>query len=341
VFIAYLAPTFALGLLVYLLRRSRLGNVTLLLFSLALCVTSLEAYYRFIYAESDGFGQLSKNFAARHYRFDGYGLRASNLPLAETKNNVVVVGDSHVFGAGLKSTADRFSEKVAAHYPDLHVVNLGLPGWDTKTETARVAKYLGESRDPIPLVVLTYFFNDIEEDVSATDRERLIPAARAPKPSMIDHVLQSLSKQSRFVELFYYRVGYPRLVRDRLDQIQMFYGDPEIMARHMATLEEFRSVVEKKYGARVLMVVLPYLHSEELLHKDAFYERFRNALGERGFYYIDMQPTFATYKTKKLWVSRFDPHTNAFANDLIAEAIIRFLNAHPENLGEKQRPVSP
>ncbi len=82
-FIAYLATTFALGLSVYLLRRGRLGNVALLLFSLALCVTSLEPYYRFIYAESDGLGLLSKNFLARYYRFDGYGLRASNLPLAE------------------------------------------------------------------------------------------------------------------------------------------------------------------------------------------------------------------------------------------------------------------
>jgi hypothetical protein len=62
----------------------------------------------------------------------------------------------------------------------------------------------------------------------------------------------------------------------------MFYGDPEIMARHMATLEEFRSVVEKKYGARVLTVVLPYLHSEELLHQGAFYERFRHSLSEHG-----------------------------------------------------------
>lgn len=341
-FIAYLITTCALGLAVYFLRRSRLGNFALLLFSLALCVTCLETYYRFIYAESDGLGQLSKNFYARYYRYDRYGLRASNLPPSETNSNLVIVGDSHVFGAGLKSTADRFSEKVATHFPDLHVVNVAFPGWDTKTETAQIAKYLGDSKATIPLLLLTYYFNDIEEDVTAADRERLIPPVRAPKPSIFDTLLQSLSKQSRFVELFYYRFGFPRLVRDRLDQILMFYRDPEIMARHLGTLEGFRSLVEKQYGSKVVLILLPYLQSETLLHDEAFYESFRNLIGGHGFQYIDMQPIFAAYKAKKLQVNRFDPHTNAFANQLVADAIIRFLNAHPDSLHPKgNRQIAP
>lgn len=62
-FIIYIAVTIALGLSVYLFRRSRLANVALMLFSLALCFAGLETYYRFFYAESDGFGRLSKNFS--------------------------------------------------------------------------------------------------------------------------------------------------------------------------------------------------------------------------------------------------------------------------------------
>lgn len=334
-FIIFITVTAALGILTYLLRRSRLVNVALMFFSLSLCVTGLEAYYRFFYAESDGFGRLSKNFNDRYYQFDAYGLRASNMPPSETKANLVVVGDSHVFGAGLKSTSERFSERLAAHYPELHVINLGLPGWDTKTETAQITKYLGDTHAAIPLVVLTYFFNDIEEDVTAADRQRLLPPTPPVEPTAVDRALQRLSNYSRFLELFYYRVGYPRLVRDRLDQIQIFYKDPGIMAAHLASLEQFRSVVEKQYGARLLIVVLPFLHSEGLLHQTEFYERFRNVLDDRRFNYIDMQPLFARHTVRELWVSHFDPHTNGFANQLIATEIIGYLAAHPDEIRRK------
>lgn len=329
-FIVCLIAIIGLGSAVYLLRRSWLGNVALLFLSLVLCLSGLEVYYRFIFAESDGLGQLSRNFAARYYKYDQYGLRASNLPPSETSKNLVVVGDSFVFGAGLKSPQDRFSEKVGRRFPELHVINLAFPGWDTKTETTQVEKYLDETKAAIPLVMLTYFFNDIEEDVTSADRERLFSPVPEPKPTSLDRALQALSKQSRFIELFYYRFRFPRLIRPRLEQILTSYRDPEILARHLATLETFRSAVSKKYGASVVMILLPYLHNDQLLRDNAFYDPFRRLLHQHGFECIDMQPIFAEYAAKKLQVNRFDPHTNAFANDLIAEEVIRYLDAHPE-----------
>lgn len=330
----YLAITIALGLCVFCWRRKRLGNIALLFFSLSLCFTGLEAYYRFLYAESDGFGRLSRNFAKRYYRSDEWGLRASNLPLSETKANLVVVGDSHVFGAGLKSPAQRFSEKLAARYPQFHVINLGFSGWDTRRETTQLQKYLGDSNARISLVALAYFFNDIEEDVLPADRERLPPPRPPVKPTWIDRALQWVSNYSRFVELFYYRIGYPRLVRDRLEQIQLFYQDPVVRQRHLESLEEFRSVVEKKYSARLLVVMLPFLHSEQMLQQTELYQNFRQALESRGFQCLDLQPLFASYRTRQLVVNRFDPHPNAFANQLIADAIVSYLEARPNYLGQ-------
>src|SRR4029078_6112892 len=136
---------------------------------------------------------------------------------------------SFVFGAGVKSTADRFSEILVQHYPGFHVVSIGLGGWDTKPERAEDTKHLGDTHASIPLVILTYFYNDIEEEVTAADRARLLPPIPETKPSRTDKLLQLCSKQSRFVELFYYRFRFPYLVRPRLEQILMFYRDPEIL----------------------------------------------------------------------------------------------------------------
>jgi len=338
-FIACASITVALGFVVYFLRRRFTANIALALLTVTLCLTLLEGYFRFFYNKSDGFGRISRNFAARYYRLDNYGLRASHLPLSKEKKNIVVLGDSFVFGAGLKSPSERFSEKLAIQYPQYHVVNIGLPGWDTRTETEQAKKYLGEGNAAVSLVILAYFFNDVEEDVTAADRARLVPAVAAAKETAFDRGMQWLSDYSRFVEFVYFRIGYPRLVGDRLAQIEMFYGDPQIMQRHVASLERLRSLVAERSNAQLLVVVLPFLHSEEWLNKTSLYRGLEHALDEHAFEHIDMQPVFAKYGIERLRVNRFDSHTNAFANELMATAIINYLNLHANALqGEVRTP---
>lgn len=334
-FIAYALVTILLGYGVFLLRHHWTANLALLLFTLSLCFTGMEAYYRYFYVKSDGMGALMKNFSDRYYRLDSHGLRASHLPLSKTKDNLIVLGDSHVFGAGLKHPSDRFAELLAKHHPALHVINLGFPGWDTKTEAVQFEKYVGDNHARIPLVILTYFYNDIEEEATPADRERNKSPQPAGTETALDRALQSISRYSRFVQMIYYRIGYPRLVQDRLGQIQQFYQDPIVRDRHLATLVRFRDVLKQRYSANLLIVLLPYLHNEELLHKTAFYGMFEQALAQRGFDFVSLQPVFATYPVEKLWVNRFDPHTNPFANRLIAEAIIKHLSQHPEALSSQ------
>ena len=336
-FAIYAAVPFLLAALLYLLRKTVFANGLLLLLTLSLCFTGLEGYYRFYYCRSDGFGRLMKNFSDRYYHFDAYGLRASNLPLSKAQQNLVVLGDSHVFGAGLKRTTDRFSERLADHYRDFHIVNLGYPGWDTKTETQQLRIYANPEA-PVGLVILTYFFNDIEEDATEADRERISGPTPPPQPTVIDHALQWVSRYSRFIELFYFRIGYPRLVRDRLGQIQMFYKDPAVRDRHLASLEELRREVEQEYGAHLLVVTLPFLHTTQLLNDTAFYQSFDENLRQRGFRYIDMQPIFSSYRIKQLQADRWDPHTNPLANRLVADAIVGYLDAHPDLL-QSNRPA--
>lgn len=328
----FLGLILALGVALGVLRKTRAANPLLLCFTLSLCLLGCETYYRYFYCQSDGFGRVEKNFARRYYKLDQFGLRDSNLPPSDRLPNLVVVGDSHVFGAGLKSPKQRFSNILAKHYRELHVLNIGFSGWDTVTESRKLQEYLGDTHARVPLVILTYFFNDIEEDVPAADRLRLarpIP----PAPTSLDRLFQWLSEHSRFVEVFYYHLGYPRLVRHRLDEIDAYYRDKVVLDRHVETLENLRRLVNDRYSARFLLVVLPYLHSQELLTSSAVYGPFRTALAEHHFDALDMQPIFAQYPAKQLALHRFDPHTNAFANKLIAEAIIGYLDAHPEVLG--------
>ncbi len=336
-FSLYLAITILLGLSIYLLRHRRAANLALLLFTIALGFTVLEGYYRYLYVKSDGMGQLMKNFSDRYYRLDKYGLRDSHLPLSQSQANLIVLGDSHVFGAGLKKSSQRFSHLLAKEYPSLHVVTLGFPGWDTKTEAEKFMHYVGASEARIPLVVLAYFYNDIEEEATPADYERDKTAQAPAKATALDHAFQVAAHYSRLIEMMYYRIGYPRLVSDRLGQIQLFYADPIVRDRHLATLEQFRDTLRERYSAHLLVVLLPYLHSTELLNRTKFYQDFEQALRQRQFDFISMQPVFASYGVKKLWVNRFDPHTNPFANRLIAREITDHLEKEPSVLAPPQR----
>lgn len=327
----FAATTMALLLGVYLLRRTRAANFILLSFTLSASLLACETYYRYFYCESDGFGRVERNFAQRYYKLDQFGLRESNLPVSESAPNLVILGDSHVFGAGLKKPRQRFSDLLARHYSQFHVLNIGFSGWDTVTESKKLSQYLGNTRARIPLVLLTYFFNDIEEDVTSADRLRLATSS-PPQPTRVDQTFQWLSDHSRFVEVFYYHLGYPRLVRHRLDEIGRFYNDKMVLDRHLQTLENLRTLVETNYSAHLVIVVLPYLHSQQLLLSADVYAPFRNALAEHHFETVDMQPVFAQYAAKDLALHRFDPHTNPFANRLIAKSIVGYLDAQPSIL---------
>jgi len=59
------------------------------------------------------------------------------------------------------------------------------------------------------------------------------------------------------------------------------------------------------------------------LHKIA--ELVREAAGENGADFVNVQPELRDQDPVQLWVSPSDPHPNAFANELIAKALFRKL----------------
>ena len=112
----------------------------------------------------------------------------------------------------------------------------------------------------------------------------------------------------------------------------MLYKDPAVRDRHFASLEEFRREAEQQYRAHLLVVTLPFLHTTQLLNATPLYQSFDESLRQRGFRYIDMQPVFAPYGIKQLQANRWDPHTNPLANRLVADAIVQYLDMHPDLL---------
>jgi len=85
-----------------------------------------------------------------------------DLSPAPTKPRVLVLGDSQTFGLGV-SNGETFCDRLLEARPDLDVLNAGSNGYGTR-ESLAVLHHLGERWRP-DVVVLVYFWNDLEDNV--------------------------------------------------------------------------------------------------------------------------------------------------------------------------------
>lgn len=288
-----------------------LGNSLAALWIAVVPVIGIEVYFQYVWARSDSYGWLSRNFARQHYHADVHGYRDSGLPLSEERENLVIVGDSLVFGAGLEDAGQRYANLVRLARPDLHVVVLSTIGGGTRDETRFLARH-ARSQARTRAVILNYTFNDIQ-DATPEDFIAMPPGHALWKPYF--ERIESLRH-------LYYRVAISERAYDvyRTGRLQEAYADPGLLAAHTRDLRAFGEVARERYRAPVVLVLWPDLTRRE---RDPAYERIA-AVGEaQGFAVVDLVPALVGHEVSELVVSERDRHPSPLANRLIADRVLR------------------
>ena len=283
--------------------------------ALLLPLFAAEVYVQYFYSESDSYSWLSRGFARRHYQGDDFGLRDSGLPLSSQTPNLVIVGDSIVFGAGLTDPKARYSNLLQRMRPDLHVVTLATIGDGTLVETELLRRFAVPNAKT-RAVVLNYAFNDILDALPEGYVER--PPAQAAWRAYFESV--------ELLRHLYYRWvldagAYDAYVSRRFADA---YADEELLRVHTQQLRELAQVVEGLYRAPLLIVLWPDLRAP------AYDPAYRSlmATGEGlGARVVDLVPTLQEFGTTELVVSARDRHPNAFANELVAKQVLRVIPA--------------
>src|SRR3989304_4707165 len=94
-------------------RRNLYLSFVSLVFAIILTYSAAEAYFRFVYDESDGLGFLKTNarWHQRHVVTNNYFVRDRDFETAKAEGvrRIGVIGDSITFGGGIKNQNDRFS----------------------------------------------------------------------------------------------------------------------------------------------------------------------------------------------------------------------------------------
>ena len=339
------AIVFASGLVLYILHRTKVSSfkkniflgVVSLISSLSLAFFSGEAYFRYIYDQSDGLGFLKVNqkWHHRHVQLNGDFRRDKEFVVAKEPGEIRigVIGDSIGFGYGIKNPQDRFSDKLETllinNQVDATIYNLASSGWGTNEQTQDL---LAKEYLNFDIVIWQYFLNDIETGdtnrgmtVVANNKTLFTPSGLTKK--IIDH--------SYLADFLFWRLSpkhsqtFKQIAETYLSQ----YNDQELYQAHKADIIKFVKTLNRKQ-IKTIAIIFPIIGQPEKKSQAEHFSREIEAVFDQAgaTSVINLAPILTIYPDNQLVVNRFDNHPNetihSLAASLIYESILKIIKAN-------------
>jgi len=299
-------------------KESKKANLSLVIISICFVFYIGEVYLRFFYVKSYGVALLGEAFSRRYYQYDFYGYRNSNLPLTKVKENIIFVGDSFVFGQGIKNPDDRFSDIVRKECSKYHVVNIGKRDLNTIDEIKELL-LLYQQGVQVKHIVLSYVQNDIEANIP---RERNT-FRRSSEFNRVMFEILSISELSLYILINFF---YPmeRIANDYNHMLREGFQDESILDNHVGILNIFRDVTEKYFKSKFIVILWSPLNT--LGEENLELKRLHKKMNENNIQNIYLFDEFKELQGESLIVNEVDFHPNELANQKIADLLINKVN---------------
>ena len=290
-------------------------------FALVLVFSSFEAYFRYVYDESDGLGFLRVNqkWHQRHVEFNNYFFRDKNFDQNKQAGviRIGVLGDSITQGDGIKDVGDRFSnlleKKLLQAGYKVEVYNLGKAGYDTEGEIETYNRVQNLNFD---IIIWQYFINDIQPKDTSTGSPIIIKNSRRAK------ILEFISKYSYLLDYMYWRYStvYDKTVLALRNADITQYTDQERLQKHQKEITDFIASLRSD-NKKIIVVMFP-----SIAFLGADYPTFTNDIMHKIFSdnqveTIDLWEDLKDQDPKKLRASRFDTHPNETVHALAAQKL--------------------
>jgi lysophospholipase L1-like esterase len=248
-------------------------------------------------------------------RTNAWGDRNHEIPIAKAPGvfRILMLGDSLMFGWGVAEediVSRRLETLLTARYPGrrIEVINTGVGNYNTDMA---VGAYLARTSKFDPdLVVLNYFINDAEPTPSyATTWLERNSQAFVYFASKIDAALRQTGGESDWRA--YYRGLYEP-------------GNATALAAAGRAIGELAAAARAK-NTPVVVANYPELRELRPYPFESATAWVAGIARSNGMPFVDLLPAVANEVPETLWVTRPDPHPNAKADRLFAEALDRFL----------------
>jgi hypothetical protein len=314
--------------------RAGRNRIILLAASCALTALAAEAATRFLFRNvttgSDNGGFFSLRWArGGHVQTNGLGFRERSFSMEKPAGTyrVAVLGDSFTFGNGLE-VDERYTERLQAWLPQgYEVLNFGAPGANTPQHLHTLRSRVLPA-DP-DFVLLQWFVNDIEGD-SVEGR----PAIRPLLPTRTAH--NWLQAHSALYTVANMRWGEMQVASGMAgsyaDYLKARAGDPQ-SADARRDAETLKKIIgEVRSQRRAIGIVLFPDPGPDLGESYPFaflHDHVINVCRESDVPCLDLRKDFAAIPDRRsLWVSPFDHHPSARANEIAAVRILEVFRPH-------------
>jgi lysophospholipase L1-like esterase len=239
-------------------------------------------------------------------RLNDWGLRGGPVtPAGPGTRRILFLGASTTLGWGVREdeTVEKQLEKqLAAAGVTAQVLNAGVGNYNAERYVSRFFKQL-TGLNPTDIVV-QYFMRDAED----------LPSSRG-------NVFMRNSELAVTLWIAYHRL---------LDR----FGDGDLVARYRKVYDpaqpgfvvmedELRKLSQyaQAHGIRLYFMMIPDVH-DLVDYKFMFvHDLMRDFAKANGYAYVDLLPAMTGLRPEQIWAMPGDPHPNAFAHKLMADAI--------------------
>jgi hypothetical protein len=301
--------------------RTPAQNILLAIFSIWLVLIGLELFFRFFFAQSDGwnFTLAAENWSNRYWQVNSLGYRdiewTSDMLAGRTR--IMVLGDSFVAGHGIEDEDNRFSNVLGQLLgPDYAVMNVGMSGADTRKA---IENGLGYPHTP-DVLVYAFYINDIGDTVVNLGLDPFqvsvpqVPSGLAP--------LVEGSYAFNFLYWRVYRLTTREWTASQWDWLLRAYENPEVWQAYESLLLEMDHFAREKELEFIVVVFPNLLAVEESL---AVTSKVAALYRDQGVPVLEVVDLIEDIPPQQLVVNSVDWHANEFLNQLIAEALYQLI----------------
>ena len=306
--------------------RAAVLRLTVALLAAAVSLVTAEYVARFVFRHAHSSGQAGDFVAVRGggpaIVTNQLGFREREIPpTSPDRYRIAVVGDSFTWGQGIEA-GERFSNLIEGSLgPRYEVFNFGRPG-NNMPEHLDV---LGEALRVAPdFILLQLYINDFE--TRQMERPRPYPLL----PSSLD---RDLERSSVLYDLMNRQWANWQPTLGIVDSYERYMArnlrDPNAPNSQLA-FGMLREFIERSHQAGVACGTVLFPATDAMGPNgsnypfDYLHERVRTTCASQQIRCLDLLPAFSTIQDpRSTWVSLFDAHPNAMANQRAASEILQ------------------
>jgi hypothetical protein len=254
------------------------------------------------------------------------------------KRQIALVGDSFVFGEGLKET-DTLGYRLNVKYPEVNFLNRGKGGANID-DVVQQCKEIIESVPAVEEVIYFYNLNDVRMSQMVSSQQKHIIDFQNIQWSIDEHLRGSLVKvlsKSALFSLVRKTWVIKRESSLTVHNYKDMYLSENNRQEFLSTMDDMKSIKDMlaARGISFRMIIYPLLY-KDLLGRYPFepvHAAIINACYERGIICLDgYEPFKSYYSMKRFAVHPIDYHPNGLSNRKLVNYIhkINFITGRPE-----------